>query len=139
MILTVFIPSCGRRGDPVPIEPRIEKPSEQKAAEKTEPVQPDVLQENRKTSEMPEAPTGLVGVYTESDVVLTWGEHKGEDVRYRVYRSEGNDYVLAGETVTPAFTDSAVQPDKKYHYRVTAVGINEGPPSKEIIIITEIH
>jgi len=40
---------------------------------------------------------------------------------------------------TPAFTDKDVEPDRKYHYRISAVGAAEGPPSEEIIIVTEIQ
>jgi hypothetical protein len=87
----------------------------------------------------PEAPKGLVGVYTQKSVVLSWDEIKGEDIKfYKVYRSQGEGFVLIGESVTPAFTDRDVKPSKRYYYRVTAVAEVEGPPSKEIEILTEI-
>jgi hypothetical protein len=85
----------------------------------------------------PEAPKGLVGVYTQKSVVLTWDEVKGEDIKfYKVYRSEGDVFALIGESVTPAFTDRDVEPSRRYYYRVTAVAEVEGPPSKEIEILT---
>ncbi|MBI4847866.1 MAG: hypothetical protein HY808_04710 [Nitrospirae bacterium] len=85
------------------------------------------------------APTGLMGVYTQQGIVLTWDDMEGQDINlYRIYRSTGGDFTVAGETVTPAFTDKNVGPDKRYIYKVTAVGAAEGPPSKETIISTEI-
>ncbi len=88
----------------------------------------------------PETLTGLVGVYTRQSIVLTWDEVAGQDIRsYRIYRSTGDGYVLTGETVTPAFTDKNVLPNMKYYYKVSAVGAAEGLPSKEILIITEVH
>ncbi len=86
----------------------------------------------------PEAPTRLTAVYTQKSVVLTWDEIQGKEVKvYRVYRSEGKDFIVIGESVTPAFTDRNIEPSKKYLYRVTAAGKVEGPPSMAIKVETK--
>lgn len=88
----------------------------------------------------PKAPTGLIAVYTQKSIVLTWDEVRGQEIKfYRMYRSEGKDFHAIGKTVTFAFTDKNIEPSKKYYYRVTAVGKIEGPPSKEIEVLTEVH
>ncbi|RJQ54723.1 MAG: fibronectin type III domain-containing protein [Nitrospiraceae bacterium] len=138
----LLLASCGRRGDPVLVEPRDERAA---GTEKGLEGPGDSLTEQKKSVQeiirmsAPEAPTRLLGLYTLKDIVLTWDEVAEQNITYRIYRSAGDSFTLAGETVTPAFTDKNVEPDKKYLYRVTAVGATEGPPSEEIMIITEIH
>ncbi|MBI5055158.1 MAG: hypothetical protein HZB61_00885 [Nitrospirae bacterium] len=138
LLLTSLI-ACGRRGDPVPIEPQIEKAVEEKSDERQgEKTIQKTVQEPVTTKAL-SAPTGLMGVYTQQGIVLTWDDMERQDVKlYRIYRSTGGDFAVAGETVTPAFTDKNAGPDKRYIYKVTAVGAAEGPPSKEIKISTEI-
>jgi hypothetical protein len=88
----------------------------------------------------PKVPTGLVAIYTQKSIILTWDEIRGQEIKfYNVYRSEGKDFAAIGETVTFAFTDKDIEPSRKYYYRVTVVGDIEGPPSEEIEIVTEIH
>ena len=87
---------------------------------------------------MPDAPAGLMILYTQKAVIITWDEIR--DVRrYKVYRSIGDDYSFIGDTAAPAFTDRDVEPDNKYYYKITAVGILESQPSKEIEITTEVR
>ena len=89
---------------------------------------------------MPDAPADLMLLYTQKAVVLIWDEVKDKAVRrYNVYRSSGAEYVFIGDTAAPAFTDREVEPDTKYYYKVTSVGVLESRPSKEIVIVTEIH
>lgn len=86
----------------------------------------------------PEAPAGLMAVYTYKSVVLTWSEVKGQGVKlYRIYRSEGQEFYPVGETVTTAYTDRTVEISKKYYYRVTGVGDVEGSPSETIEVSTK--
>ncbi|MBI4698559.1 MAG: fibronectin type III domain-containing protein [Nitrospirae bacterium] len=88
----------------------------------------------------PEAPTGLAAVYTQKDIVLIWDETRGAEVKsYRIYRSAGNGFVVAGESVTPAFTDRNIEPSKQYIYYITAVGEAESVPSRTIDIMTEMR
>ena len=97
-----------------------------------------VKPETEKVLDLPDVPTGLIAVYTQKSIVLTWDEVQTQEIKfYRVYRSEGKDFFIIGETVTPAFTDKDVKPSKKYYYRVTAVGKTESHPSKGIEILTE--
>jgi hypothetical protein len=138
--------SCGRRGDPVLIEPRKEKTVESNKQEGSQNSEKHETSTDIRKSEQgsvqvntPDAPAGLIGLYTRTSIVLTWNEVAGQNIKYRVYRSTGDGYIPAGETVTPAYTDRNVEPDKKYYYKVSAVGLNEGPLSKEIQIITEVH
>ncbi len=129
--------ACGRRGDPVPVMPRTDAAVNEDAGKKPEDVFKG--QEDAGQTARPPAPTALRGLYTQTSVVLTWNEVPGQNIRYRVYRSAGDSYMLAGETDTPAFTDKSVKPDKEYHYRISAVGASEGPTSEEIVIVTEIQ
>lgn len=86
----------------------------------------------------PEAPGGLMAVYTYKSVVLTWSEVKGQNVKlYRIYRSEGQEFYPVGETVTTAYTDRTVEISKEYYYRITGVGDVEGPPSETIEVSTK--
>jgi hypothetical protein len=137
---TLLFSACGRRGDPVPVMPRTDTAVH--AVHEDVKKKPDDVskgQEDTGQTARPPAPTALRGLYTQTSVVLTWNEVPGQDIRYRVYRSTGDSYTLAGETATPAFTDKNVEPDKEYHYRISAVSASEGPPSEEIIIVTEIR
>ncbi len=94
--------------------------------------------ESEEIAVLPDAPTRLAAVYTQKSVVLTWDEIQGMEVKfYRIYRSEGKDFIVIGESVTPAFTDRNIEPSKKYLYRVTAVGKIEGPYSLEIEVKTK--
>lgn len=89
---------------------------------------------------MPDAPGGLMALYTQKAVVLVWDEVENQDVkRYKVYRSSGDGYVFIGETAASAFTDRKVKSDTKYYYKVTAVGVLESRLSKDIVIITEVR
>ncbi len=136
--------SCGRRGDPVLVKPRDEKADKKNKDEglKDGPKQ-GTSTEQKKSEQLtvttPDAPAGLIGLYTRTSIVLTWNEVAGQNIKYRVYRSTGDGYIPAGETVTPAFTDRDVEPNKNYYYKVGAVGLKEGPLSAEIHIITEVH
>jgi fibronectin type 3 domain-containing protein len=138
--------SCGRRGDPVLIEPHKEKAVESSRQEGPQDSEKQEASTDLRTNEQgtvqvttPDAPSGLIGIYTRTSIVVTWNEITGNNIKYRIYRSTGNGYLPLGETVTPAFTDREVEPNKKYYYKVSAVGLNEGPLSKEIQIITEVH
>jgi len=138
--------SCGRRGDPVLIEPSKEKSvksgkrggSDQKDQQETSEDLTAKEEENVQVT-TPEAPVGLIGIYTRTSIVITWNEIRGKNIKYRIYRSTGNGYLPVGEAVTPAFTDTDIEPNKKYYYKVSAVGMNEGPLSKEMEIITEVN
>ena len=89
---------------------------------------------------MPDAPAGLMALYTQTAIVLTWDEVKGQDVRrYKVYRALGDEYMFVGDTASPAFTDRDAKPNTKYYYKVTSIGTLESQPSKEIVIVTEVH
>ncbi len=91
--------SCGRRGDPF-------LPSPHDVAEEKENI---VIKERDKADDLsngskevvvvrPDAPSGLVGIFTGKTVVLTWGEVKGQGVEsYRVYRVGNKGYEKAGE------------------------------------------
>jgi hypothetical protein len=98
-----------------------------------------IQQETEEIKVSPVAPEGVIAVFTQKSIVITWDEVKERNVRYyRIYRSENGDFYPVGESVTPAFTDRTAMPSKKYSYRVTAVADEEGPPSQEIQIETKI-
>lgn len=86
----------------------------------------------------PDAPSEVAAVYTGKSVVLVWKEVLKQGVKsYRIYRSAGEGYALAGETVSPAFTDRDITTQKKYTYKITAVGLSESLPSEEITVETK--
>jgi hypothetical protein len=162
IIFLISLISCGRRGDPFLSSPVEEIVVEQSVEDVSEPVEEIVVEENVedvseraakqdltvsgvaqdesevRTVSIPDAPKGLIAVYTGVTVVITWDEIIGQGVRmYRVYRMDGETYKVVGESVTPAFTDKSIEVNKEYHYRLSAVGLSEGPASEEVIIVTE--
>jgi|Deesub1362A_J573_1020465.scaffolds.fasta_scaffold00134_35 hypothetical protein len=134
-LLFLCLIGCGRRGEPVPVMGAggspIKRPVEGVVKGPEGPAEQGV------EGTAPGPPAGLAGVYTGRGVVLTWDEVAGQEIRaYRVYRSSDGEFELIGRSITPAFIDRDVKPDRRYLYRVTAVTETEGPPSKEIEVIT---
>ena len=139
-VLFVFsFAACGRRGDPVPIAPYDENIVPEDAEKETIPAAEEKV-EPEIGAPMSDVPAGLMALYTQKAVILTWDEVRGRDVNlYKVYRSSGDGYAFIGDTAVPAFTDLEVRPNTKYYYKVTAIGVLESQPSKEIVIVTEVH
>ncbi len=146
-VIIVFLISCGRRGDPVfvyPVEDSIVEQGVEDAAEKA--AEQDLTEGSEDQAESksqivsrPDAPKGLIAAYTGVTVVLTWEEIREQRVaKYRIYRMEGETYKVVGESATPAFTDISIEADRVYNYRISAVGISEGPLSEQISVYTEI-
>lgn len=139
IVLAAAVAGCGTRGDPRPAEEKqndktpetvIERPSSQETGGPGAPSPEKLI------PRMPDAPGGLAVLYTGDRVVITWEAVAGA-VSYRIYRSEGDSFSVAGETVTPAFTDRSVKKDMRYIYRVAAFGEEEGPYSKEVKVYTD--
>ena len=86
---------------------------------------------------VPSPPSHLKYVPSEKKTYLMWDENPETWVKgYRVYRKKLSDrgFVLAGETVTPAFADPGPVAAKTYYY-ITAVGPKEeGAPSETLEI-----
>jgi predicted small lipoprotein YifL len=139
LLMLLSTVSCGRRGDP--FLPTPDKISREKGAAVSE----DKKQEGEEVKvngnvwpDKPVAPSGLVGVFTGSSVVISWAEIKGQGVKsYNVYRSDGGEYKKVGETIIPAFIDENIRMKSSYRYRVSAVGKSESEFSKEVEIKTE--
>ena len=147
LLFLILITACGRRGDPVAILSYDEENIKEdiaKGGEKGNEGDEILKKENDSKAEVvetarPDAPAGLVAVYTQTSIILTWDEVLKQGVKsYRIYRSSGSGYKLAGETVTPAFTDRDIKQNMKYYYKVTAVGNSESLPSEEIRVIKEV-
>lgn len=145
-LLLTFITACGRRGDPVLVpsydEKVIEEESGKNKESETEPAAPVTKDETSSKEETgvvtPDAPSEVAAVYTGRSVVLVWKEVLKQGVTsYRVYRSAGEGYALAGNTTSPAFTDRDIEQHKKYFYKITALGQSESLPSEEIAVETE--
>jgi len=131
--------ACGRRGDPVPIAPYDKNIVPEDTEKEPLPVAEEKV-EPESGAPMSDVPAGLMALYTQKAVILTWDEVRGRDVSlYKVYRSSGDGYAFIGDTAVPAFTDLEVRPNTKYYYKVTAAGVLESQPSKEIVIVTEVH
>lgn len=146
ILFLAAVTACGRRGDPVLVPSYDEKTLKEdkdkdKEGEKepAEPLTKDEAAGEEETEVVtPGAPSEVAAVYTGKSVVLVWKEVLKQGVRsYRIYRSAGESYVLAGETVSPAFTDRDIGKHKKYLYKITAVGRLESLPSEEIAVETE--
>ncbi len=144
VVILMSIVSCGRRGDPLLVSPVNEIIYEESTDEGREmDAHHDMTEEVLADQEVqidsaPDAPSGLIAVYTGGSIVITWDELIGQGVRkYRVFRIEKDTYTVVGESITPAFTDKSIERDKTYRYRISAVGSSEGPASEEIRIITE--
>ncbi|MGD2246276.1 MAG: hypothetical protein PVI11_07005 [Candidatus Aminicenantes bacterium] len=87
----------------------------------------------------PAAPSGLISIVAEDFISLTWDENREEDLAgYRVWRKtdeEGEFRLLTPEPIhANAFNDTAVEPNKRYHYVVTALDEpgNESRKSKSV-------
>lgn len=139
-LLIISFSACGRRGDPVvmsPYDDNVREDSEEADGGKGEqyevPAGKGHSESQKETRARPDAPSRLMAVFTQDGIVLTWDEIIGQGVKlYRVYRSDGKDFTLIGESVIPAYTDSSVEKNKEYSYKVTAVTDNESPASIEI-------
>jgi len=130
--------SCGRRGDPFLPSPHDIAEEEDNIVIKERDNADDLSKGTKDIVVQPDAPSGLVGIFTGKTVVLSWGDVKGQGVEsYRVYRIENDGYEKVGETVVPAFIDEDIKKKSSYRYKVTAVGKTESDFSNEIEIITE--
>lgn len=145
LLLLTSLTGCGRRGDPL-LPTYDEKTVHEDSGTDKEQKKEDagtVPEEKAPDREdtavvVPDAPTEVAAVHTGKSIVLVWKEVLKQGVTsYRIYRSSGQGYALAGETVSPAFTDRDIEQDKKYFYKITAVGQSESIPSEEITVDTE--
>jgi hypothetical protein len=76
----------------------------------------------KSTVPLPSAPTGLIALYTQESVVLTWDEIRAQKIKlYKIHRSEGNIFTVIGEVSTPAFTDKNVTSSKKYFSEIVEI------------------
>lgn len=133
LLFTVFLISCGRRGDPVLISPYEENDAAEKSAvRENEKIKPDrgVTAEGELKVVQPQAPEGLAAIFTGKKVILVWDEVVGQGVKfYRIYRSGGGGFSLKGEVVTPVFNDNDIESGVRYFYKVSAVGESESSGS----------
>jgi hypothetical protein len=139
LLMLLSTVSCGRRGDPFLPSPDEISREEGAAVSEEKKEQGDEVKVNSSVwPDKPDAPSGLVGVFTGSSVVITWAEIKGQGVKsYNIYRSDDGEYKKVGETMIPAFIDEDIGKKPSYRYKVTAVGKSESEFSKEIEIKTE--
>ena len=82
----------------------------------------------------PAIPEGLAAVPTPQSIELSWTRNTETDFRgYNILRStDGAPFEKIATLVeTPAYSDSKIEPGKKYRYTVSAVDLagNESPPS----------
>ena len=140
LLLTVFLSSCGRRGDPVAISPYEENDSVEKSEVlENEKMKPDIsgTGEEELTVLQPKAPKGLAAIFTGKKIILVWDEIIGQGVEfYRVYRSGGNGFSLIAEVVTPVCNDGDIESGARYFYKVSAVGQSESSVSDTVEVVT---
>lgn len=93
----------------------------------------------------PGAPTGLSVTSTDSfSVTLDWNDNPEPDIsKYRIYRSRTAGFTPgssthAGDSLESGYTDTGLDPQTTYYYRVRAVdtSANESTPSGEISAVT---
>ena len=139
LLLTVFLVSCGRRGDPVLISPSEESgPAEKSGVAENQIQAPDLVGtgEDTLTVMQPQAPKGLAAVFAGQKIILVWDEVAGQGVKsYRIYRSAGDDFSLMGEVVTPVFNDRDIESGARYFYKVSAVGQTESSGSDTVEVV----
>jgi hypothetical protein len=139
LLLTAFLISCGRRGDPVLISPYEEKDAAEKSGvRENEAIKPDLsgTAEDELTVIQPQAPKGLAAIFTGKKVILVWDEVAGQGVKsYRIYRSGGDEFSLIGEVVTPVFNDRDIESGAGYFYKVSAVGQSESSGSDAVEVV----
>lgn len=86
----------------------------------------------------PAPPAGLTGLYTAGAVELIWNPNTEPDLAgYNIYRRETENHAerLNPELLrSPLSRDTALMPDRRYTYWVTAVDLsgNESAPSSEV-------
>lgn len=76
---------------------------------------------------IPSRPEGLQAIFAGDKAVISWKENPEAWVKkYRVYRktNEEEGFKLAGEPVTPAFTDRE-KTGTKHVYKITAIGLSK--------------
>jgi hypothetical protein len=88
----------------------------------------------------PSVPAGLTGLATVQSVELAWERNTEDDfASYNIFRSleDGPLQQIATKVESPAFSDTGVEPGKRYRYAVSAVDMkgNESARS-EIIEVT---
>lgn len=138
VLLLVSFSACGRRGDPIPLSPHEGEVIQENTDRKRVP--PVKVEAPAVKIPAPVAPSGLSAVYTGGTVIVAWDEIRGQGVEYyKVYRSTGKDYVHVGNTLMPVFIDKDVALNKKYYYKVAAVGTDEGPLSEKVGIKAEVR
>ncbi|WP_281884826.1 DNRLRE domain-containing protein [Paenibacillus sp. YYML68] len=67
----------------------------------------------------PSVPADVTVAAASKRVELSWSKSTHASI-YRVYRSEGNDFVLLGETTGQTYTDTTVLNDQTYSYKIKA-------------------
>lgn len=139
--LTLLI-SCGRRGDPVLLTPEesveVRQDAKDAGTGQVDAEEKEMPEEAQTLLCQPAPPDGVTALFTGSGIVLAWNDIIDGNISvYRVYRSSGHEFIIAGETVSPAYTDRDITPGTTYSYYVTAVGKTEGLPSDRIIVKTE--
>ena len=148
LLIFVSVTACGRRGDPVAILPHGEEELKIEAKDNVsgQAGAPEVPGNDNETgveaveTAQPDAPTGLVGVFSQNGIILAWDEVMEQGVKfYRIYRSSEGEYLLVGTSVTPSFIDRDIKQEMKYYYKVRAIGQSEGPLSEEIIVLREVQ
>jgi len=80
------------------------------------------------TNRAPEAPSNLSGTYKDTRVELVWTDNSDNEDYFIVERSEANgSYMITGHSAVNQnhFTDSSLQLNTSYSYRVAAVNQND--------------
>lgn len=85
----------------------------------------------------PSVPAGLTGLAAAQSVELAWERNTEEDFAgYNVYRAVDNSALLqlAARVESPTFSDTGVEPGKRYRYAVSAVDMkgNESARSETV-------
>ncbi|HBZ63225.1 MAG TPA: hypothetical protein DEO89_01130, partial [Lachnospiraceae bacterium] len=108
----------------LPVSPATATP----AVPDQQPQTPIVSSENERKESIKLTITGLCLSYNEKSVSITWKQCRNAEF-YRIYRAEKKGKYRLIQVLTgmkTSYVDKKVNPAKRYYYKISAVGIEDG-------------
>ena len=127
IILPTQKPSEESTASPSP-EPTASPAAATPAVPDQQPQTPIVSSENERKESIKLLITGLCLSYNEKSVSITWKQCRNAEF-YRIYRAERKGKYRLIQVLTgmkTGYVDKKVNPAKRYYYKISAVGIEDG-------------
>ena len=127
IILPTQKPSEESTASPSP-EPTANPAAATPAVPDQQPQTPIVSSENERKESIKLLITGLCLSYNEKSVSITWKQCRNAEF-YRIYRAERKGKYRLIQVLTgmkTGYVDKKVNPAKRYYYKISAVGIEDG-------------